>query len=361
MRITSDLKSKRKISDEKYILRCIQLAKNGLGTTFPNPMVGCVLVHNNKIIGEGYTSAYGGAHAEVNAINSVTNKSLLENTTLYVTLEPCSHYGKTPPCADLILKYKIPRIVIGTMDPNEKVSGRGIKKLRAEGCEVLVGVCEQESKNHHKRFLRFHQQKRPYIILKWAQTSDGFIAPDKGLRSNDPKPYWITNKNSRQLVHKWRSEEQAILVGTNTILEDNPKLDVRKWLGSSPTRMVLDKNLKIDANYHILDTSIKTIVFTEIKDRSKYTKGVIYEVVDFSNELLQRLCEIGYKHSILSILIEGGSKTIQSFIEKNLWDEARVFTGTSQFGNGLKAPRLSAKQVSSLQIGTDTLNIYKND
>ena len=299
--------------------------------------------------------------SEVNAINSVTNKSLLETTTLYVTLEPCSHHGKTPPCADLILKYKIPRIVIGTMDPNEKVSGRGIERLRVGGCEVLVGVCEQESKNHHKRFLRFHQQKRPYIILKWAQTSDGFIAPDKSLRGNTPEPFWITNKKSRQLVHKWRSEEQAILVGTNTVLEDNPKLDVRKWVGSPPTRIVLDKNLKIAADYHVLDTRTKTIVITEIKDTSKYMKGIAYEVADFSNDLVQQLCKIAHEHSILSILIEGGSLTIQSFIDSNLWDEARVFTGTSQFKNGVKAPELSAKQVTSLQIETDTLNLYKND
>ena len=361
MQITSDIKDNGKTSDEKYLLRCIYLAKNALGTTFPNPMVGCVLVHNDKIIGEGYTSAYGRAHAEVNAINSVKDKSLLKNATLYVTLEPCAHYGKTPPCADLIIEQKIPRIVIGTIDPNKKVAGKGIEKLRLSGREVLVGVCEQESKEHHKRFLMFHLQKRPYIILKWAETLDGFIAPDKTLRSNNPEPFWITNEHSRQLVHKWRSEEQAILVGTNTVLQDNPRLNVRGCVGKSPTRIVIDKDLKIDANYHVLGGSIKTIVITEIKDTVKYKKDIVYEVADFSKELARQICEIAHKHSILSVLIEGGAMTIQSFIDMGLWDEARVFKGTPYFKSGLKAPQFSGTLVTSRQIEADTLNIYRND
>ena len=209
---------------EFYILRCIEIAQNGLGTTAPNPMVGAVIVHENKIMGEGFTSPFGGPHAEVNAINSVADKSLLPQSTIYVTLEPCSHFGKTPPCADLIVKHKIPRVVIGLLDPHDKVAGKGVKKLMDAGCEVTVGVLEKECREHHKRFLTFQEKKRPFIILKWAETADGFIAPEKTLRSQNKEPYWITNTYSRQLVHKWRTEEQAILVGTNTVLDDNPKL-----------------------------------------------------------------------------------------------------------------------------------------
>ena len=214
---------------ETYIKRCIEIAKNGLGLTAPNPMVGSVIVHNNKIIGEGYTSAYGGNHAEVNAINSVKHKELLKDATLYVSLEPCSHFGKTPPCSDLIVKHQIPNVVIGCMDDNVQVAGKGIAKLKAAGCNVTVGVLETKCKQHHKRFFTFHNKKRPYIILKWAETADGFIAPKT---KNEKKPVWITNTYSRQVVHKWRAEEQAILVGTNTVLEDNPSLTVRDWTGN---------------------------------------------------------------------------------------------------------------------------------
>ena len=242
-------------SHEVYISRCIEIAKNGLGNTRPNPMVGAVIVSNNKIIGEGYTSAYGGSHAEVNAINSVGNKSLLKEATLYVTLEPCSHFGKTPPCSDLIIKHKIPNVVIGCIDDNIKVAGQGIKKLKNAGCKVIVGVLEHECKTHHKRFFTFHNKKRPYIILKWAETPDGFIAPKT---KQEQKPVWITNSYSRQLVHKWRSEEQAILVGTNTVLEDNPSLTTRTWTGENPIRVVIDENEKgVDKYYSILKTSMK--------------------------------------------------------------------------------------------------------
>ena len=346
---------------EKYILRCIQIAKNGLGSTFPNPMVGAVIVHNNTIIGEGFTSPYGGSHAEVNAINSVKDKTLLSKASLYVTLEPCSHYGKTPPCADLIVKHKIPNVIIGLTDPHEKVAGAGIKKLENAGCNVITGVLEKECREHHKRFLCFYEKKRPYIILKWAETNDGFIAPLKSKRNTNPEPFWITTKASRQLVHQWRSQEQGILVGTNTVLEDNPKLDVRNWHGKAPTRIIIDRNLKIKVNKNILDLSVKTIVITSKLDKEKQVDGVFYEPIDFKKPIAKEINNILYKHSILSVIIEGGSKTLQTFINENLWDEARVFTGISTFKEGITAPKLSGKLKANTNIKTDTLNIYYND
>lgn len=345
----------------KYILRCIEIAKNGLGTTAPNPMVGAVLVHNDYIIGEGFTSPYGGPHAEVNAIQSVTNKELLKKATLYVTLEPCSHHGKTPPCVNLIIKSKISKVVIGTLDPHEKVAGQGIQKLRDAGCEVTVGVLEKECQEHHKRFLCFHQKKRPYIILKWGETFDGFIAPLDEIRIKNPEPYWITNTYSRQLVHQWRAQEQAILVGTNTVLKDNPKLDVRHWTGKNPLRIVLDKDLKIDTSYHVLDGSCTTLLLTEIIDTSHYKNDIDYEGIDFSKDVALQICNLLFKKNITSIIIEGGSKTLQTFINANLWDEARVFTGNNSFNEGLKAPKINGNLIASKKIEQDTLNTYMND
>ncbi|MGB5667062.1 MAG: bifunctional diaminohydroxyphosphoribosylaminopyrimidine deaminase/5-amino-6-(5-phosphoribosylamino)uracil reductase RibD [Maribacter sp.] len=346
---------------EKYISRCMQLAKNGLGSTFPNPMVGSVIVHNNNIIGEGYTSAFGGPHAEVNAINSVQDKSLLSGATIYVTLEPCSHYGKTPPCADLIVKNRIPNVVIGTLDPNKKVAGQGLKRLKAAGCNVTIGVLEEKCKEHHKRFLTYHQKKRPYIILKWAESNDGFIAPQQVQRIEKPQPYWISNSYSRQLVHKWRSEEQAILIGTNTILTDNPKLNVRDWFGKPPIRIVLDKELKIKGNYHILDKSVKTIIITQVDDKNKWETGIEYEVIDFAKNLAFQICKILHSQHLISVLVEGGAQTLQTFLDADLWDETRIFKGPTPLGNGLKAPVFKMKIISSKKIGADSLNIYLND
>ena len=323
---------------EKYIKRCIEIGKNGLGTTRPNPMVGCVVVYNDTIIGEGFTSPYGGNHAEVNAIHSVKNKALLKQSTLYVTLEPCSHFGKTPPCSDLIIKHDIPHVVIGCMDDNEKVAGKGIKNLMEAGCNVTVGVLEQECKNHHKRFFTFHNKKRPYIILKWAETNDGFMAP---LTKNEKKPVWITNKHSRQLVHKWRTEEQAILVGTNTVLQDNPNLTARDWAGQNPIRVILNKNTSLSKDLNIFNNEAKTLI---IKEDS--VKGI---------------CNKLHENDINSVIIEGGAKTLQLFIDANIWDEARVFTGTVSFKNGVIAPRFSEQLISEQHIGCDTLKIYKND
>lgn len=343
------------------MLRCIEIAKNGLGNTAPNPMVGSVIVLHDKIIGEGHTSPYGGPHAEVNAINSVTDTSLLKNATLYVTLEPCSHYGKTPPCADLIAKHQIKTVVVGTLDPHKKVAGKGIKKLKEAGCTIITPVLEEECKEHHKRFLTFHTKKRPYIILKWAETKDGFIAPKTLERNEEPEPFWITNLYSRQLVHKWRTEERAILVGTSTAEQDNPKLDARNWEGKNPIRIVLDKTLKLKPNLHLLDNSTKTIVFTESDGVKNSTSKINHEIIPFDETLAEHICNSLYKMNITSVIIEGGTKTIQTFIDSNLWDEARIFIGNSYFNQGIKAPTLDNKIVQTKQILTDQLKLIKND
>jgi len=340
--------------------RAIQLAKNGLGNTYPNPMVGCVIVHNEKIIGEGYTSAYGGAHAEVNTIASVVNKSLLKSAVLYVTLEPCSHHGKTPPCADLIIKYQIPKIVVGLFDPNPLVAGTGVEKLKQVGVEVLLNVMEAECREHHKRFLVFQEKKRPYIILKWAETQDQFIAPSDENRKSKPEPFWITNANSRQLVHQWRSEEHAILVGTTTAIADNPKLDVREWKGKNPIRVVLDRELKIPKDFNVFDGSTPTVVFTAIRDTSLYIESVDYEIIDYSKNIVPQILAVLTRLNITSLLVEGGKQTVQSFIDLNLWDEARVFKGKTYFKKGIKAPVLRGQVEKQLKIGNDTLTFYRN-
>lgn len=330
---------------EKYIKRCIKISQNGLGSTAPNPMVGCVIVHNNKIIGEGFTSPYGGSHAEVNAINSVRDKILLKESTLYVTLEPCSHYGKTPPCSDLIIQNNIPNVIIGCADDNPKVSGKGITKLKTSGCKVTIGVLESECRKHHKRFFTFYNKKRPYIILKWAETNDGFIAPESKKES---KPIWITNNYSKQLVHKWRSEEQAILVGANTVLQDNPLLTVRSYKGRHPVRVVIDRMNKLSKDYNIFNDEVETLVISD-------------KIIDFQLPVAQQVCKFLYKQNINSIIIEGGAKTIQTFIDENLWDEARVFIGKAFFYKGTKAPWLKGKLLSQKTILNDTLKTYLND
>ena len=330
-----------------------------MGTTAPNPMVGAVIVHGEKVIGEGYTSAYSGAHAEVNAINSVVDTALLENATLYVSLEPCVHFGKTPPCTDMILKHRIPKIVIGILDPHEKVAGKGVQKLIDAGCDVTVGVLEKECRAHHKRFLTFYQKKRPYIILKWAETLDGFISPKKEERTSQPEPFWITGQATRQIVHQWRSEEQAILVGTNTVLEDNPKLNVRHWNGKNPVRIVLDRKLKIGRGFNVFDKSAPTIVLTEITDTSLYVKDITYELIDFQKDVAAQICEKLYQHKINSVIVEGGSQTLQTFVDAGLWDEARVLTGNTSFSQGLKAPVFTGGLTAKTKIDRDTLKIYK--
>ena len=340
--------------------RAIQLGKNALSSAGPNPMVGCVVVHDNKIIGEGFTSAYGGPHAEVNAINAVEDSSLLKDATLYVTLEPCSHFGKTPPCADFIVEKQLKKVVMGLQDPNPKVAGNGIKTLKNSGCEVAVGILEKECLEHHKRFLTFQQKKRPYIILKWAESADGFIAPKKDMRTKNPEPFWITNLKSRQLVHKWRSEEMAILVGTNTVLDDDPRLDVRSWQGKNPIRLVLDRSLKIPEASHVLDGTIETVVFTEVHKKSNLDK-LTYIKIDFKADICRQICEVVFELEINSLIVEGGTQTLQTFIDEGSWDEARIFKGQKIFENGTTAPIISGKKIRQKSILDDQLIFLRND
>lgn len=341
--------------------RAIQVAKNGLGTARPNPMVGCVIVHNNVIIGEGFTSPYGGAHAEVNAINSVRDSTLLSSASLYVTLEPCTHHGKTPPCVDFILSKKISKVVIGLLDPNPLVAGKGIEKLKQAKCEVQVNVMEKECREHHKRFLSYYIKKRPYVILKWAETSDGFVAPTKNKRKNNAEPFWISNANSKQLVHQWRAEEHAILVGTATALADNPKLTARNWSGANPIRVAIDRQLKIPKTYSLFDGGVTTLIITEVEDSAKYIKGINYKVIDFSKNFVPQLLHKLYEFGITSLLIEGGTQTLQSFIDSDIWDEARVIKAPVSFGEGLKAPDFNGTVIQTKQINSNTLTIYKHD
>ncbi|NNT72057.1 bifunctional diaminohydroxyphosphoribosylaminopyrimidine deaminase/5-amino-6-(5-phosphoribosylamino)uracil reductase RibD [Flavobacterium sp. IMCC34852] len=341
--------------EEFYINRCIQLAKNGLGNTYPNPLVGCVIVYDGKIIGEGWHRKAGEPHAEVNAVNSVKDQSLLAKSTIYVSLEPCSHFGKTPPCCDLIIKHKIPKVVIGTVDPNSKVAGTGIKRLMENGCQVTVGILEKECNELNKRFFTFHNKKRPYIILKWAESKDGFIAP---FTKEKQEPVWISNVYSRQLVHKWRSEEQAILVGTQTVLDDNPKLDVRDWTGDNPIRIVLDRNGKITKDHFVKDGKTKTIVFTE-QENLISGENIIFESVIFDKQLTQKIIGILYQYNIQSVIVEGGNKTLQTFIDDNLWDEARVFIGNIALDEGIKAPKWSGISKTTDYKG-DQLKLFIN-
>ena len=344
------------MNHEHYIKRCLQISKLGIGTTRPNPSVGAVLVVDDRIIGEGFTSPYGGNHAEVNAISAVKDPTLLATATMYVTLEPCSHFGKTPPCADLIIKNEIKKVVIGCLDSNVLVAGKGIERLQNAGCEVIVGVLEKECKAHHRRFFTFQIKKRPFIILKWAQTLDAYIAPKNRVTQT---PVWITNEVSRQLVHKWRSEEQSILVGTTTVLDDNPGLDVRHWKGEDPVRIVIDKELKIPANLKVYDGSVKTIFINETRT---YAKGTIFfEKINFSEPIAIQICAVLFKHKIQSLIVEGGTKTIQTFIDENLWDEARVFSGEVHFNDGVNAPKLDVIPTKEENIKDDILKTYLND
>lgn len=351
----------------KYMARCLELALGGQGNVAPNPMVGAVIVQNNQIIGEGFHAVYGQAHAEVNAINSVANKELLKESTLYVLLEPCSHYGKTPPCTDRIIEYGIPRVVIATTDPNPKVAGRGVEILRQNGKEVIVGVLQDEAIELNRRFITFHTKNRPYVILKWAQTMDGFI--DKKREASEPiNSNWITNELARSLVHRWRSEEQAVLVGTNTVEKDNPQLNVRNWSGRSPIRVVVDRKLRLPISSNVFDGSQPTLLITgnnssSLARKAEFTGINNLEIItiDFikgiENQILKELAD----REIISVIIEGGAMLLTSFIQKNLWDEARVFVGSKFFGEGVKAPAIKGKLVSYDEIGDSKLFVYRND
>jgi diaminohydroxyphosphoribosylaminopyrimidine deaminase/5-amino-6-(5-phosphoribosylamino)uracil reductase len=297
-------------------------------------------------------------------VNSVKDKSLLKKSTIYVSLEPCSHFGKTPPCCDLIIENEIPNVVIGTIDPNVKVAGNGIKKLIDAGKNVTVGVLESECNELNKRFFTFHEKKRPYIILKWAQTQDGFIAPLILRQAQDDiknrKPVWITNTFSRQLVHKWRSEEQAILVGTNTVIDDNPKLNVRDWTGKNPIRIILDQNNRIPKASHIYDNQAKTIIFSNTSIVIN-EENSIFEILNLKKNSAKQILDALHKHQIQSVIIEGGLRTLQTFIDENLWDEARIFIGNQSFETGIKAPILELKKSEKHTIGNDLLIISRNN
>lgn len=339
--------------DEIYIQRCLELAQNGLGSVAPNPMVGCVIVHDNSIIGEGFHTAFGGPHAEINALNSVKNRELLRNSTLYVNLEPCCHHGKTPPCTDRIIAEHIPRVVIGMKDPFPKVAGKGIRILQNAGITVKSGVLETESQALNKRFIRYYTSQRPYVILKWAQTLDGFI--DKKRQSNEPHINWITDENTRILVHKWRTEEQAVMVGGNAATKDNPQLTVRDWIGNNPIRVVIDHTGNLDEKLNIFNEAAETMIFTPLnKSYGSKTKAI---VTDFSVDVLPFVFKTLYEHNIQSIIIEGGRKLLTSVIKARLWDEARIFTGNTYFFNGIKAPGINGHIHSIEHIGKDVLAV----
>ncbi len=329
---------------ESYMRRCIELGNLALGTARPNPMVGCVIVHENKIIAEGYTSPFGGPHAEVVALNAVKDKNLLPHSELYVSLEPCSHFGKTPPCANLIVESGVRDVIIGCLDPNPKVSGNGIRVLRENGCIVTNGVLENECREHFKRFLCYHERKRPYIILKWAQTADGFIAPK---RKEKAQPVWITNPVSRQLVHKWRGEEQCILVGHNTVIADNPSLNTRDWHGSDPVKIILTKEKNLDKSLNIFKSAAPLILDSNCIDYDKPVAG--------------QLCKVLYDKEITSVIVEGGTRTLNHFIQSGIWDEARVFIGSVEFKDGIKAPAISKDPIHSKSVSGDQLLTYRND
>ena len=342
-------------NDEKYMLRCIELAKKGMGNVAPNPMVGAVIVHDNKIIGEGYHQQYGEPHAEVNAIEQVKNKALLSNSTLYVSLEPCAHQGKTPPCSDLIIKSKIPKVIIGCKDVFDKVNGKGIEKLKKAGINVFSGILEKKCLELNNRFFTYHQKKRPYIILKWAQTLDGYI--DK-IRTSDTKKgiNWITSEITQSLTHKWRAEEDAILVGRSTIENDNPSLTTRAYNGKDPIRFIIDTDLKLSSNYKVFEDGNCSFV---INSKKELKENNVNYIKCSKEHLLVELMEFLYDQKIQSIIIEGGKKTIESFIQKELWDEARVLTGNTFFENGLQAPKLNRTPLYSFHINKDRIDIFR--
>jgi diaminohydroxyphosphoribosylaminopyrimidine deaminase/5-amino-6-(5-phosphoribosylamino)uracil reductase len=335
-----------------YMQRCLELAQLGKGFTAPNPMVGCVIVKNDLIIGEGYHQEYGKAHAEVNAIQSVFNKNELEGATVYVSLEPCSHFGKTPPCADLLVQSGVKTVVIACRDTNPAVAGRGIDRLKKAGIEVIEGVLEKESRELNKRFFTFHEKQRPYIILKWAQTLDGYL--DKARLENQTGINWITGEETKSLVHKWRGEEQSILVGRNTIINDNPSLTVREYKGKNPIRIVIDSQLQISGDVNIYSSEAPTIVFNRIRNEKKEN----VEWVKIKETSTKNILDELYNRGIISVFVEGGSRTLQYFIIDNVWDEARVIVGNNRFDEGMKAPIINRVPIASHPFGEDMVYYY---
>ena len=337
---------------EVFMQRCLDLAIKAIGHVAPNPMVGSVIVHDGRIIGEGYHQKFGQAHAEVNAVNSVQAKEILTQSTLYVNLEPCSHHGKTPPCADMIIHHKIPRVVVGSNDPNPKVAGKGIQKLKDAGVEVITGILKNECDFLNRRFLTYFLQHRPYIILKWAESSDGFMAPE------EPGQFWLTNEYSKKLVHQWRGEEQAILVGKRTIEIDDPELTVRLAEGKNPTRVIIDRNLSIPSSRKIFFPNAPILVYNELNHTSD--GRLHFEKIDFGNEVLPQVLHSLYQKNIQSIIVEGGPYTLQQFIDQNLWDEARIFTALVVMGSGRKSPSVYGLIEDGQNIAGDRLRFIFN-
>ncbi len=338
---------------EFFMKKCLELAKKGEGKVSPNPMVGCIITHNSKIIGKGYHKKYKTEHAEVNAINSVKNKDLLKEADLYVNLEPCSHHGNTPPCSDLIIKYKIKNVYIGSRDIYpEVVKNSSIDKMRREGINVKVGILESKCKELNKRFYLFHEKKRPFIILKWAESKDGFIAPKK-----QKQPLWLTSKKSKKFVHFQRSIENGIIIGRVTAEKDNPMLNVRGIKNAiNPTRIIIDKNLKLSNTLNIFNDQAKTIIVNTVKNLEIGSN--LFLKINFDNFIKELMLEL-YKLNILSVIIEGGSKTLNTFISENIWDEAYVFSSNIILKDGIKAPRIKGEIKQKHNIDTDILKIYK--
>lgn len=344
--------------DQRYMRRCLELASCAAGMTYPNPLVGSVIVHDNRIIGEGYHMRAGEPHAEVIAVDSVRRRELLPASALYVNLEPCSHYGRTPPCADLIISCRIRKVVIGTPDTSEKVSGKGIIKLRDAGCEVAVGVLENECRIINRRFFTFHEKKRPYIILKWAQSSDGFIDMVRG-KDYPREPVWITGSAEKVLVHRWRSEEQAILAGAETVRKDDPRLNVREWTGNDPVKLILSSSGNLGSSPAVLSSGGRVIVFTHNEEAS--IRGAEMYLLDRKRDSAGQIAEFLYGEGIQSLFVEGGAEVLAHFIGSGLWDEARIFTGRKQFGRGVRAPLVEGKLLSSEDFDQSTLKLFYNN
>lgn len=342
---------------EQYVKLCLKLAVKGSGNVAPNPMVGSVIVADGKIISTGYHEQYGGAHAEVNAINSVSDKELLKKATLYVNLEPCAHFGKTPPCVDLIIKYKIPRVVIGCIDTFSKVNGKGIKKIQKAGIDLKVGVLEKECKELNKTFFTYHEQKRPYIILKWAETADGFIDAKRTF-GDGKRPLQISGPQAKILAHKLRSQTQAIMVGTNTALLDNPRLTTRAVKGRNPIRVTIDKDLKIPKHFNLLDESVPTIIFTAKSADSKHNLEFIK--TNFKKNILPQILKELHKREIQSVLVEGGAQLLESFIKNDFWDEILMFKANKKIKSGVKAPKINFIRAKTQKVGKDSLHTYLN-
>ena len=342
---------------EKYMKRCLQLALNGEGNTYPNPLVGSVIVHRGKIIGEGFHWKAGEPHAEIHAINSVKDKSLLKKSVLYVNLEPCAHFGRTPPCSLAIINNEIPKVVIGCVDSFSQVSGKGIEMMRRAGVDVITGVLEKESRYLNRRFFTFHEKKRPYVILKWAMTIDGYIDVNrqKGAKA---QPTWITNEWARRAVHRQRSTEQAVLVGTNTALQDNPSLTLRNWKGNAPVRVVIDRTLKLPETLNVFSDEAQTIVLNEVKSLVK--GNITYLNVHLKNNAAQNILTALYQQQIQSVVVEGGKRTLDTFLSSGMWDEAFVYVGEKWFRSGVKAPRPAGRLVGKNEFGDSKLFIYHN-